>query len=77
MVLVREVKLIVAAIACGAIGTVMVSRIVFAELVTIAAFNPLWPAALMAGCGGVAAIACALATYRIVRLDPWSVLQRN
>ena len=76
MVIRREAKLIVAAVVTGAAGTVLVTRAVFAELVTISGQDvQLWIAVLVL-CGGVAAAAAALATRRIVRLDPWVVLRR-
>ena len=75
MVLAREAKLIVLAVGVGAIATVGVTRAAFAELVTMSATDPrLWVAAMVL-CGGFAAVAVALATYRIVRLDPWVVLR--
>jgi hypothetical protein len=77
MVVAREGKLIAAAIASGAIGTVAVTRIVFAELVLVSTMNPGWPVALTAFCGAVAAVACGLATYRIVTLEPSQVLRRS
>ncbi len=77
MVLTREVKLISAAMAVGAIGTVAVTRLLFADLVIIAAVHPRWPVTLMLACGVVAAVASALATYRIVLLAPWDVLRRT
>ena len=76
MVIRREAKLIVAALVTGAAGTVLVTRAVFAELVTISGQDVrLWIAVLIL-CGGFAAAAAALATQRIVRLDPWAVLRR-
>ena len=76
MVLAREAKLIAAAMACAIVATVAATRTLFAELVTISALHPAWPAALTAACALVAAVACLLATYRIVRLEP-SVILRN
>jgi predicted permease len=76
MVVMREAKLIVAAIATGAIATVMVTRAVFAELVMVSGSDArLWIAVAVL-CGGFAAGAVALATRRIVRLDPWTVLRK-
>jgi ABC-type antimicrobial peptide transport system permease subunit len=75
MVVRREAKLIVAAIAAGAIGTVLVTRALFAELVTVnAADVRMWITVALL-CGGFAAGAVVLATRRIVRLDPWTVLR--
>jgi predicted permease len=76
MVLKREGKLIAAALFAGSVGTVALATTVFAELVWISAMRPAWPAILIGSCGAVAAVACAFATYRIVRLDPWVVLRR-
>ena len=76
MVLTREAKLIAAAIGCGTIATIAATRTLFAELVTISAMHPAWPAALTTACVLVAAAACFLATHRIVRLEP-SVILRN
>lgn len=77
MVAMREAKLIVAAIAAGAIGTVLVTRGLFAELVMINATEVrLWITVALL-CGGFAAGAVVLATHRIVRLDPWTVLRNG
>ena len=54
----------------------MVTRTLFAELVTVSAGNPQWPVALMLACGVIALAATGLAAYRIVRLDAWEVLRR-
>ena len=75
MVLVREAKLILIAIGVGAIATIGVTRLAFAELLTISATDPRRWVALIVLCGGFAGVAVALATYRIVRLDPWAVLR--
>ena len=77
MVLSRESKLIAAAIASGAVGTIAVTRTLFAELVTLSALHPFWPAVLMMICGGVALSASVLAIRRIVRLDPCVTLRRS
>lgn len=77
MVLTREGKLIAAALGVGSIGTIAATHALFAELVWISAMNPGWPAALIALSGVVAAAGCGLATYRIVKLDPWVVLRRS
>jgi ABC-type antimicrobial peptide transport system permease subunit len=77
MVIMREAKLIVAAIATGAAGTILVSRVVFAELVTVSAADPRMWITVAALCGGFGAVAAALATYRIVRLDPWTILRNG
>jgi putative ABC transport system permease protein len=76
MVIVREAKLIAAAVASGALGTVIVTRALFAELVTITGPDlRLWTAIALL-CGGSAAAAAILAAHRIVRLDPWTVLRK-
>ena len=74
--LARETKLIAAAVVCGALFTFGMTRVLFAELAALSGAAPsAWIAALGL-CGGVAAIAVALATYRIVRLEPAAVLRR-
>jgi putative ABC transport system permease protein len=75
MVLVREGKLIAAAIAAGAIGTVGVGQRMFGELITIAGTDPRMWATVMALCAGFAGTAALLATYRILKMDPWRVLR--
>jgi putative ABC transport system permease protein len=77
VVLMREGKLIAAALCAGSIGTMAVIRTLVAEFVWISALNPAWPASLIGLCGLVAALACAFATYRIVKLDPSAVLRRS
>jgi hypothetical protein len=77
MVVRREAKLILAAIAAGAIGTVLVTRGLFAELVTVNATDVRMWIAVALLCGGFAAGAVALATRRIGRLDPWTVLRNG
>lgn len=77
MVLAREVKLIVAAIASGIIVAVLVTRSAFVEMLVITGSDPgLW---IVVGglCGGVATAAVTLATWRIVKLDPWEVLRQG
>jgi predicted permease len=77
MVLVREAKLIGVAAATGIVGTVLVTRSAFAEMLAITGSDPRMWAAVAVLCGGLAAVAVALATYRIVRLDPWVVLRQS
>lgn len=77
MVLIREGKLIAAAIGAGAIGTVVVGQRTFGELVTIAGTDPRMWAAVMAVCAVFAGTAALMATYRIVRMDPWKVLRNG
>jgi len=76
MVLARETKLIGIAIAVGLVFTMALTRAMFVELVRLSAIVPsMWIAALALS-GGVAAVAVAFATYRIVRLEPSVVLRR-
>jgi predicted permease len=79
-VLGRELKLIVAALATGTIGTIAMTRSSgFDDAAMIVAVNmsrPEWGLGLIGLCGVVAAGACLLATYRIVKLDPSAVLRR-
>jgi putative ABC transport system permease protein len=77
LVLARETKLIAAAIGSGAAFTLGLTRALFAELATLSATAPSVWIALVGLCGSVAAIACALATWRIVRLEPSVVLRRT
>ena len=77
MVLVREAKLIALGIGVGLVFTMGLTRALFAELGRLSAVVPgLWVGALM-GAAFVAAGALALATYRIVRLEPAAVLRRT
>ncbi len=77
MVLVREGKLIGFSTATGVIATVLVTRSAFYEMLVITGTDPRMWAVVAVLCGGLAAIAVALATYRIVRLDPWAVLRQS
>src|SRR4030095_840077 len=77
MVLIREGKLIVAAVGSGLVFTMLATRALFVELTRLSAIVPeLWVGALLCS-GGVAAIAVAFATYRIIRLEPAAVLRRT
>jgi putative ABC transport system permease protein len=76
LVLGRETKLIAAAVASGAVFTLGLTRALFAELAALSATAPSVWIALVGLCGGVAALAVAFATYRIVRLEPSVVLRR-
>jgi ABC-type antimicrobial peptide transport system permease subunit len=77
MVLARETKLIAAAVGCGVIFAMALTRALFAELAALGAARPsTWMAALALAVAA-AAIACALATWRIVRLEPAAVLRRH
>ena len=77
MVLARETKLIAMAVGTGTIFSMALTRSLFVELTTVNAIVPAtWIAALVLS-GGVAAIAVALATCRVVSLDPSVVLRRT
>ena len=76
-VLAREVRLIAAAMATGVAFTLMATRTLFVELVTLGTIAPsMWLAGLFLS-GGVAAMAVAFATHRVVRLEPSAVLRRD
>jgi putative ABC transport system permease protein len=76
MVLVREGKLIGAAVGTGLVFTTLATRALFAQLTQLAAIRPsMWVGALLLA-AGVAAAAVMFATYRIVRLEPAAVLRR-
>ncbi|HEX5473780.1 MAG TPA: ABC transporter permease [Vicinamibacterales bacterium] len=77
MVLARETKLIAAALLAGAGVTVMITRAAFGELVTLSASAPMMWTAVAMLCGGVAGLACAMATARILTLAPAAVLRRS
>jgi putative ABC transport system permease protein len=77
LVLARETKLIAAAIGSGAAVTFVLTQALFAELAALSASAPsIWIAVMGIG-GGVAALACVLATWRIIRLEPAGVLRRT
>jgi ABC-type antimicrobial peptide transport system permease subunit len=76
MVLARESKLIGLGIFVGLAFSMGLTRALFAELVRLNAVVPgLWIGALALS-SSVAAAACLLATWRIVRLEPAVVLRR-
>jgi len=76
MVLIREGKLIVAAVGSGLLFTMLATRALFVELVHLSVAVPsMWLGALAVS-GSVAALAVAFATWRIVRLAPADVLRR-
>jgi len=76
MVLVREGKLLGAAVATGVVFAMLATRALFVQLTQLAVVVPsMWMAALLLA-GGVAAIAVMCATCRIVRLEPAAVLRR-
>jgi predicted permease len=77
MVLARETKLIAAAVASGVVFAMALTRALFVELASLGAARPsMWIAALVLAVAA-AALACALAAWRIVRLEPAAVLHRN
>ena len=76
MVLAREGKLIVAALATGAAITVGLTYSLFAELTPLSIVRPVMWFEVTALCGGLAAIAVFLATRRILRLAPIVALRR-
>jgi putative ABC transport system permease protein len=77
LVLAREMKLIAAALASGAVFTFCLTRLMFSELATLSAAAPsVWMGGLALS-GGVAAVAMTLATWKIVRLAPAEVLRRT
>ena len=77
LVLARETKLIGAALVTGALFTLGLTRALFVELARLSATAPSVWIVLIGICGGVAAVACGLATWRIVRLEPAAVLRRH
>ena len=77
MVLMREAKLIVAAVIAGALCTVGVTKVMFSELVAIGATDVWVWIAVIGLCAALASIAVTLATSRIVQLDPWIILRRS
>lgn len=77
MVLAREGKLIVAAVGTGLAFAFGLTRALFVELTTLNAALPwMWIGALSLATS-VAAAACLLATWRIVRLEPSAILRRT
>lgn len=79
-VLGRELKLIAAALATGTVVTMTLIRSSgfddAAFILAVTTSRPQWTVTLVGLCGAVAAIACGLATFRIVKLDPSVVLRR-
>ncbi|MGH9410888.1 MAG: ABC transporter permease [Vicinamibacterales bacterium] len=77
MVLIREGKLIGTGIVVGLVFTMALTNALFAALVRLGTILPwMWIGALALS-AAVATIAVALATYRIVRLEPSAVLRRS
>jgi hypothetical protein len=76
MVLGREARLVGAALASGAAITFLLTRVAFRELAALSATSSVVWFVLMVICGGVATLACLVATWRIVRLEPAAVLRR-
>ena len=76
MVLAREAKLIVSAAAIGGGATFLVTRTFFVEISRLATAAPSILVSALLLSAGVAAIAVASATLRIVRLEPAAILRR-
>lgn len=77
MVVSREARLIAAAIGCGIVFSVGLTRVLFVQLTTLSIQMPaLWTGALLFS-ALVAAAAVGFATYRIARLEPAMVLRRS
>jgi predicted permease len=76
MVLERETKLIALGIGVGLVFTMALTRALFADLARVNTIVPATWLAALGFAGLVAAVALALATYRIVRLEPAVVLRR-
>jgi putative ABC transport system permease protein len=74
-VLAREAKLIAAAVGVAVVGTVLVTHSAFAEMLALAGSDARTWLIVSALCGGMSSIAVAFATWRIVKLDPWTVLR--
>ena len=76
LVLGREARLIAAAVGCGVVFTIGLTRMFFVQLTTLAARMPALLTGALLFSGLVAATAVAFATWRIVRLEPAAVLRR-
>jgi putative ABC transport system permease protein len=77
LVAAREAKLIAAALLIGAGVTLALTRVLFPELAQLSTTAPSVWIALVGLCGGTAAIAAWLATWRIVHLEPSVILRRT
>jgi putative ABC transport system permease protein len=75
MVVARETRLLAAAIAVGLAFSLGLTRALFAELTTITAMAPSATIGMLMLCVAVAALSCALATWRITRLRPADILR--
>jgi putative ABC transport system permease protein len=75
MVLTREAALIIAAIGTGTSATLIVTRTAFREMFVIGSSEPSIWIFIAIVCGGTASVSLILATWRIVRLDPWKALR--
>ena len=58
------------------LATVIVTRSTFPELFVLAVADARMWATVTLLCGGLAGGGVALATYRIIRPDPWAVLRQ-
>ena len=77
LVAAREAKLIGAALLIGAGVSLALTRALFPELARLSTMAPGVWLALVGLCGGTAAIAGLLATWRIAGVDPSAVLRRT
>ena len=77
LVAAREARLIAAALLIGGAATLALTRALFPELARLSTTAPPVWIALVGLCGGSAALAGVLATWRIARLDPSAVLRRT
>ena len=77
MVVARELRLIVFAIAVGLTFSLGLTRALFAELTTISAMAPSASIGALILCASVAAMACVLATRQVMRLEPAAILTRR
>ena len=77
MVLARETRLIAAAVATGGIFAMSLTRALFVDLAAVGAVLPATWIGGVALAIAAAAIACALATWHIVRIEPAAVLHRH
>jgi putative ABC transport system permease protein len=77
LVLSREAPLMASALAIGMLFTVAATRVLFPDLIAINARSAATWLSILGVCGGVAAGACALATWGVARRDPSAVLRRS
>jgi len=75
MVLAREARLIAVAFVVGVAFSLGLTHALFTELTTISAMAPAASIGALVVCGTVSALACTLATWRIIRLQPGTILR--